>query len=236
MATRIFWKEDEKLLLVQSAATRILDGAASSRLSALQQSQEVLPEDRQRHIQAMSVVPWYEDMLASEISTQKRQRKNALEAQRVEEEIAAKMPAPDPLAIAMRHVVDLMRVEIARAIQEAFQGLPGVSPGEAITEMAKALKPVAQPRRRSVCIAGLKGQQMEVIRREFEPMFDLRFHGSNDSKHQLRSLAEGSDVTVGVASFLDHSSTDIISARSPQPVLLHGGMVKLKETLRGLMQ
>jgi hypothetical protein len=122
---------------------------------------------------------------------------------------AAEPEPPDPSTV--RGNIELMRRELARA------------------------NPAA-PRKPSVLVVGLKGSNKSEIEAGFGRTFDLRFIDSEQSKDQLRLMAEKADTTVVMTDFISHSHTDIVKSRAPKYHLQSGGMTSLRATLMTLGQ
>jgi hypothetical protein len=83
----------------------------------------------------------------------------------------------------------------------------------------------------SVLVVGLKGAQVPQIEADFGKKLDLRFCSADNSKDQLRAMAEKADMTVAFVDFLSHSHTDIIKARSKRYIESAGGMTHLRQEL-----
>lgn len=137
----------------------------------------------------------------------------------------------------VQEIADLVAEGVRRGLANV-QLTPPASVEDAATPhphvpFAASLAP--KPKLLSVLVAGLKGAQVPQIKADFGSRLDLRFVAVDESKDQLRAMTERADMTIAVVDFLSHSHTDIIKARSPKCVELHGGMTRLREQLAQLV-
>jgi hypothetical protein len=132
--------------------------------------------------------------------------------------------------------------EIAALVAEGIhRGLASVQISASADEMNKpttgtrhvpfVVDPKPKKRPPSVLVVGLRGGQAPQISSDFGSSLDLRFCNADQSKHELRSMAEQADMTVAVVDFLSHSHTDIIKARAKRYVESSGGMTSLRSEL-----
>ena len=91
------------------------------------------------------------------------------------------------------------------------------------------------PRKTSVLIVGLRGGQMEEVRRDFGSLLDLRFFRSEENKDRLRSMCEQAEVSVGMTDFINHSHDDILYSRSRRYIRSSGGITRLKAVLQDVV-
>ena len=111
------------------------------------------------------------------------------------------------------------------ALQDAVNGAP---------RRIVFKRPNGAVRKPGILIAGIKDSQRNEIIRDYGQHFDLRFISIDQSKDQLRSMAEGAETTIAMTDHLSHSHVDIVKARSPNPIYSPGGLTQLRETLAGL--
>jgi hypothetical protein len=90
------------------------------------------------------------------------------------------------------------------------------------------------PRKR-IAIVGLISGQVTMIKHEFGKEFDLHFINVDDAKGaQLKSHASNSDHIITMGSFINHSVSDTIKSIGVRPLVVHGGMSRLRDVLTGL--
>jgi hypothetical protein len=221
---RVSWTHQEQQLLLDASARAISEGYVGTRLRAINQAQlEVLPENRRRKLAAITQLPWFEDGLKEALE---RRRKLETELERPQEADPPPAPTPSPgrLQEALQGFFQALRDEVLEEVQSILEARLG----EALTMVPK------KQTKTSVLIVGLKGGQMEEIKRDFDGKFDLRFIGSAENKHQLRAMVTAANVTLGVTNFMNHAGESIIKDRSARYIPVDGGITRLKDALRGL--
>lgn len=243
--TKVFWSADEKALLCREAARLLYTLTATGRLAALKQAQEVLPENRRRRIITLTGLDWFVEGVQL-----------ALEDLRSSVAEDVSQPPPPTLdTLSLDELYPLVRkrlvTELASFLTDVLNevqwpsGMPAPAAevssagGALIRNVLKGIGiPEPSPRPtvkiRSVLVVGLRGGQMEEIRRECGKRLDLRFVGADESKDRLKSMAEQADCAVAMTDFISHSHEDILTKRARKYVRSSGGLTRLKELLHGL--
>lgn len=238
---KIFWSDEEKALLCSEAARQLYSLNASSKLAALNQAQEAkLPSHRRRSIVALTSLTWFTEGIQREL--------DALRAAVLQEAATPPTPVhPDPQTMGLEQLYPLLRrrlvSELASFISDVLQEVKWPAamqqPETAAVVGTSLLRtvlspPPAGPRLPSVLVVGLRGGQMEEVRRDFSKRLDLRFFGSDENKEKLRSMCEQTDVSIAMTDFISHSHEDILSKRAKRYVRSAGGLTRLKDVLRSI--
>jgi hypothetical protein len=243
--TKVFWNLQEKRQLCQASALLMLDLQASSKLDALHQAQQaVLPPERHRDLKTLQGCEWFLDGVEQEIDRLRLERKarppenSAVLASLDDMSLAQLWPllrkrlvteAASFLSDVLKEVKwpEQVTPEIAEATMDAVvsrvRHLPFL-----VSDAPKSAKP-------SALIVGLRGGQLEEIRRDFGEQFDLRFFTVDENKDKLRHMCEQVDHAIAVTDFISHSHEDIMKSRSRHYVRSNGGITRLKEVLKGLL-
>lgn len=238
--TKIFWSVQEKSMLCAEATRRLYSLEASSKLIALNQAQtHLLPESRRRKLLALTGMDWF----ATGVSTELAILKSAIQI----EAAASASPAAsqvEPLALAFEHLYPVLRErivsEIASLISDVLQQVQwpsGLSLGAQKPPAPAPAAAAATPgfsKLPSVLVVGLRGGQMEEVRRDCGKRLDVRFVGADESKDKLRAMCEQTDYAVAMTDFISHSHEDILAKRAKEYIKSSGGLTRLKELLHDL--
>ena len=248
---KVFWTEDEKRNLCAEAAALIFGLHASRKLDALAKAQDnVLPAERRRRLLALTGMDWFSQGVDAELEALRQA------ASRPAEPPPPLHPAPESLTLAQMY--PLLRARLVSGLADFITDvLKEVKWPEQVTGSGAAEKvggalirsltapdragaagapPNATPRRlSSVLVVGLKGGQVEEIRREFDTVLDVRFFGSDENKDKLRTMCERVDHSVALTGFISHAHEEILSRRAKQYIRCAGGITRLKATLRQLV-
>ncbi len=244
---KVHWSQEEKTMLCREAAELIHSRTQSSRLAALNQAQLGLPEARRRTILTLGdSVAWYTEGLQLELK--------ALDAEERARIAAEAMAPPDLSSLRLDALYPLVRqrlvTELAGFLTDvlsAVQWPEALSKEAAAAAVGSALlgrvaataaapaTPTVSPKRCSVLIVGLRGGQMEEIRKAEGNRLDLRFFGSDESHEKLRFMSEQVDFVLAMTDFISHSHEAVLLKRkSHRYVRVAGGMTRLKTALREL--
>lgn len=145
-----------------------------------------------------------------------------------------------PLTQLRRGLVDMLSDVFLEAMQLAVSRLAAPSSSSEASrqqhvEPAKQHDPRVTQQTKThqpaILVAGLKGAQKSLIEMEFGDRLDLRFYSSDESKDQLRKMADAAEATLAVTDFLSHAHTDIIASRSSNYQPCSGGMTTLRTAL-----
>ena len=244
--TKVFWNEHEKRVLCAEAA-RLLHGLhATRKLDALMKAQAVLPANRRRKLLALTGMAWYEQGLSREIEILKLQTSQA--------EVAPTPPEPprlDELTVAQLYPLLRARLvtELASFVTDVLHEVrwpetdrESVGANSLGSTLLKRLVADRSPspdssvrKRTSVLVVGLKGGQMEEVRRDFGKELDLRFFGADENKEKLRAMCEQVDFAIAMTGFISHAHEEIMTRRTRQYVRCSGGITRLKDTLQTLV-
>lgn len=256
--TKVFWTSEEKQRLCEEAAMLMHGLYCTRKLEALLKAQDkVLPEHRRRHVVALTTIPWFAEGLSREIEKLRATGVSPLSGKTPA--CAATQPgrlAVDELALdqlwsalrprlvreAARFVSDVLQevrwpealtaTDSTSLAQSVLQGLfhpTGDGTGEKSSRASASC-----PRKTAVLIVGLKGGQMEEVRRDFGRCLDLRFFGAEENKDKLKSMCESVDHAIALTGFISHAHEDIMSKRTRDYIRCSGGITRLKDMLSRL--
>lgn len=254
--TRIFWKEPEKKILCDEAARLLSGNLAYSKLDALKQAQQTkLPPGRRRYIHHLAGFDWFINGVESELKILRMSLAKTEAPPLID--IPAKAHAAPSAESELGPFYTLLRrrlvTEIADLISDVLQEvewpqlnfLPQAGAAQQATEILKRYGPgiaeSKQDKKPTVLVVGLKGSQMEIVKRAQGHRLDLRFIGATDSLEHLKHMAKQVDVAVSMVGFVNHSHTEILGDLAKRQqlkkhILNPGGITKLKRLLDDIGQ
>jgi len=222
MTTRIHWTEEERELVI-ARALELVHLYDLSFYDALRQAQVGLPTQRQRSFTTHSSA-------AAEIKLL-RTRHTAYEASMAKKVVPPTVVDPVPpappepqLAISIDAMIEAIAVRIASMLGQAIK--------REVKELEHAFKlekhdptyagsSIHKPR---VVVIGLIPDQEQLITREFQDRFALKFINAADAKH---ATVPDANAYLLMKNFISHAVYDKYQAY-PQHVLIDGGMSALR--------
>lgn len=86
----------------------------------------------------------------------------------------------------------------------------------------------------SILIGGLHPDQTKMIEKEFEGVADLRFVSADESNSVWKSRAANAQHTLLMVDFLSHKHIETVKATGVMPIILRGGLTKMRDKLMEL--
>jgi len=120
-------------------------------------------------------------------------------------------------------LVEMLRDSVGKMAEEIVVSKPVEFP-----------KPKPKPKLPSILIGGLHPDQTHMILKEFEGVADLRFVGADESNSVWKSRAANAQHTVLMVDFLSHKHIESVKATGVTPIILRGGLTKLRDELMEL--
>jgi hypothetical protein len=244
--TKVFWSQEEKARLCEEAGRLLYTLQASSKLMALEQAQaNVLPAERHRKIVTIASIPWFTEGVQRELEKCRRE----VQAESASPETPPALPAT--LAQMYPQLRQLLVSELAALVSDVLKEIEWPTQAQGLLQVlqlgatrqtpptregAAAESPsiptaLGHSKRTSVLVVGLRGGQMDEVKRAFDSRLDLRFFGADESKDKLRSMSEQVDLAVAMTDFISHSHEDIMLKKARKYIRSAGGMTRLKELL-----
>lgn len=152
-------------------------------------------------------------------------------------EVRSILPAIDKLVgeiveTVVRGLEQALPAAIERAVAHRVQETLKTLPARILAETPTAPPPADKAK---VLVVGLLPGLAHQIETEFTDVFDLRFMQAHEQVgSRLKSLAHGSKHTILMGDFISHKHTETVNSAGVRPIVLHGGMTKLRDKLTEL--
>ena len=229
--THIRWTQDEQRRVAQRAAEIRLTEFRGE-LECWRQAQKVLPENRRRRIESVSLISAsmrsvYEELLS------RPQPEPTPKPEAVVEEQPPELPqttVDDLLELLADSIAEKFITALRRSIQ---QQLAQIQP--LIQDFPQPIAPVRVPRR-TVLIVGLLPAQAELIKNRFQDRWDLRFVSSQETAQTIALRAGNSEKVLLMTNFIQHSHQQAAVQLKGREnvVLITGGLSSLTKRLEAL--
>lgn len=221
MSNRIYWNDSEKNMLINGVASLMKSQPGLTLVAALNRVQKQLPENRRRHINAITAVPWLKKKVEEIVKQQSVDTKLKIVEKTINLGIDS-IPTEDLITELFNR---LARNTIREAIHNSIAQIMSKLPAKEVQHEQNNLHRVA--------IVGLEPEQRNTISKLFSSEFDIKFveGKGNISKDSCRNR----DVIL-MTKFISHSDQNIAKSVANSILYCNGGVSALEDILMEMIK
>lgn len=128
------------------------------------------------------------------------------------------------------NVMGQVEAKLTHALEEKVSAVISAIPARINPPLLEAPRKT----KKSVCLVGLLPAQAGMIQQEFGDVFDLKFIDAGERNGHLKDAVVHSDKTFLMTGFISHATQELVKAQGVSPVLVSGGMTRLRDVLTDL--
>jgi len=230
MSERIRWTNDEWDHVARRISNYLIENPGATLVSAYKNINDTLPADRRR---VMTALVQFDPILdkIKEFMKQKTETKTPPpEIQIIDRVVHTKLNIGD---VSLEELyTEIHRRQLKPLIddlaeQAASKVISCIKSGTASFEKDDDPKP--RERLKKVLIVGLLPEQVNIIGKHFDGIYEMRFH--KQGTNGLKTLSSNSDQAVLMTKFVSHNQCDIVKESGVPFLYCDGGITKLKKIL-----
>ena len=232
---RVRWTDDERKVLIDSAASLLHTKEVFSIRESLIKAQLSLAKDRRREIAALSQVPWFTDGVPIKLKELERVAAKTAEQQLEAAVSATAQQAREEFEDQISNYIGKI---LGKALRIAIQDLR-LQPEELsqpLTHIRRSLHAAHKERLPRVIIAGMLNSQAKSVEAAFKDKLDIRFWSKDQSTDTLKSMLQHADSAIGMVSFLSHAHDAVLKSSKVPYTPVSGGVTQIKSALEKLLE